>query len=146
MYITETNTAEALAKPDGSNHFEEISSLAYDAVKGRLVADISLTRTWGFGTAACLGSTEFLRFFRQVGSEWQDCGLVACHVVDEKLREGAGSQRVHLPIELRSDESVLNLRAILSWQMIPPSRNAEWHPVWGEVKEFQVAVPACAAR
>jgi hypothetical protein len=111
---------------------------------GRLEGVISIKQHSGYGTDACgAGTTEFVRFFVQDGAGWHDLGLGSVQVYDL-----AGPLPLSYAVsvdfnELRkfcTTENILNVRAILSWNLEPTAGDPNFVPVWGNVLNARVQV------
>ena len=85
------------------------------------------------------------------GSGWQDVGLTGVNVHDiPNANDCAGQPEKPLTYvaSLRLDphqrcctHPVLpRVRAILSWQWIPPAGNPNWHPVWGNAVDCEIQI------
>lgn len=132
--------------------YEELTCVGYDLEKGRLEATIAIKQSTGYGGDLChAGSTEYVRFFVDDGSGWQDAGLAGTKVHDvptdkdcAEAPEKPLTYVVGVPYKPRGDccdkPMLPNVRAILSWQWLPPAGNAGWSPPWGNAHECHVQV------
>jgi hypothetical protein len=86
-------------------------------------------------------SQEFVRFYLSVdnGENWLDQGVCTLNVSD-KAERTCTEHQVGLGLdpgdELLYFEGLPRLRAILSWNQIPPPDVPDWLPVWGNVLEL----------
>jgi hypothetical protein len=138
----------------GNVSFEELTCVSYNPDRRVLEATISIKRPTGYlGNLCATGSREYIRFFVDDGAGFKDAGLAGIEVHDiPSGADCAGDPRLPLsyvatlPIQPRTDRCrtpILPLvRAILSWQVIPPAgdSNAGWQPVWGNVLECHVQI------
>lgn len=124
--------------------FEEVSCVGYNPSQGILEAVIHVKQSTGYAGGACTaGSFEYVRFFVDAGNGFVDAGLTAINVHDlpdardcaeqpEKPLAYSASVSYTPPNAEDCDDPVLpTVRAILSWQSIPPANNPNFNPVWG---------------
>jgi hypothetical protein len=124
--------------------FEELTCVGYNPAQGLLEAVIQVKQATGYSGGDCTpGSFEYIRFFVDTGSGFVDAGLAAINVHDlpdandcaeqpEKPLSYSASVAYNPPNAEDCDEAVLPaVRAILSWQSIPPANNPNFNPVWG---------------
>ena len=63
--------------------YEEVTCVGYNPDKGLLEATIEIKQATGYSGDLCVGgSTEYVRFFVDDGSGWQDAGLAGVKVHD----------------------------------------------------------------
>jgi len=137
----------------GNPTYEELTCVGYNPEKGLLEATIAVKRPEGYGGDLCqAGSTEYVRFFVDFGSGWQDVGLAGVRVhdvPDDKDCAGAAEKPLMYVASLAynptgpccDDPPALpGVRAILLWQWVPPAggANAGWNPPWGGRLESNV--------
>lgn len=129
--------------------YEELSCVGYNPDRQVLEAVIQIKQPTGYlGNECTPGSFEYVRFFADTGSGFQDVGLAAVNVHDipdasdcAKQAEKPLSYAVSVPYAPPNaedcDDPVLPLvRAILSWQTIPTGPN---FPVtWGNRIECRI--------
>jgi hypothetical protein len=114
--------------------FEQLTCLGYNPDLGLLEAVIQINQASGYSGDNCSsGSFEYIRFYVDTGSGFQDAGLVAINVHDlptgvdcakhaNKPVSYAASVPFSPPNAEDCDDPVLPVvRAILSWQTIPTS-------------------------
>ena len=114
--------------------FEELTCVGYNPDLGVLEAVIQIKQPSGYSGDNCSpGSFEYIRFYVDTGSGFQDAGLVAINVHDlpnasdcakqaNKPLSCAASVPYSPPNAEDCDDPVLpTVRAILSWQSIPTS-------------------------
>lgn len=150
------NQAESPLKPVKemvtNSIYEELTCVGYNPDKGVLEATIQIKQPTGYSGGLCVGgSTEYIRFFVDDGTGWQDVGLAGVKVHDIPAgKDCAGdtnkplvyiSTLAYQPTGDCCDEPVLpNVRAILSWQWVPPAGNPNWLPPWGNRLERHVQI------
>jgi hypothetical protein len=136
---------------DGANSFyEEIGSVGYQPQTERLEAVIYVNQPSGYGGGLCgNGTLEYVRFFVSAnnGATWDDLGVSAVQVWD--VPEGTeGRRRLEYAVTrphiferwICKRPRILKVRAILSWNAIPPAGNANHTPIWGEVHDTWILV------
>lgn len=150
------NLVESPIKPIkkmvGNTTYEELTCTGYNPEKGLLEATIQIKGPTGYNGDLCHeGSTEYVRFFVDDGSGWQDAGLAGVKVHDIPSGQDCAGQP-NKPLSYVAtlsyqpkgdccDEPLLpNVRAILSWQWVPPAGNPGWLPPWGNRLECHVQI------
>lgn len=148
----EDSQFEVVKKLVSSTVYEELTCVGYNPEKGLLEATIAIKRATGYSGDLChTGSTEFVRFFVDAGSGWQDVGVTGVKVHDIPTEDdcsGASEKPLSYVATLAynpkgdccDDPSLPNVRAILSWQWEPPAGNANWQPPWGGRHECHVQI------
>ena len=124
--------------------FEELTCVGYNPDQGILEAVIQVKQPTGYlGNECTPGSFEYIRFFVDTGAGFVDAGLAAVNVHDlpdandcaaqaEKPLSYSASVSYNPPNSEDCDEPILPaVRAILSWQTIPPANDPNFNPVWG---------------
>ncbi len=124
--------------------FEELTCVGYNPERGLLEAVIQVKQASGYQGSDCTpGSFEYIRFFVDTGGGFVDAGLTAINVHDLPEAHDCAEQSekplsysasvAYAPANPEDcDDPVLPVvRAILSWQSIPPANNPNYNPVWG---------------
>jgi len=138
----------------GDTAFEQATCIGFNPQSNFLEATIAVKRPTGYAGDLChAGSTEYVRFFLDYGSGWEDAGLAGVQVHDiPNHRDCAGlpdkpltyvaSLRIDPHRECCNHAVLPRVRAILSWQWAPPAgaANANWKPVWGNVLECEIQI------
>jgi hypothetical protein len=133
----------------GNTHYEELGCVGYHPQQERLEAVVYLYQPGGYGTGLCgAGTPEYVRFYLSYdgGATWEDQGLASFQAhdipgTDSKRRlEYAVSLAVQPRRKLCRFENLLRVRAILSWNHLPPANQPDWPPVWGNVREATIQV------
>src|SRR5437870_251909 len=132
--------------------YEEVTCVGYNPDKGLLEATIEIKQATGYSGDLCDGgSTEYVRFFGDDGSGWQAAGLAGVKLHDIPSGQdcaGALDKPLSYIATLKyepegdcCDEPVLpKVRAILSWQWVPPAGNPNWTPPWGNHLDCHVQI------
>jgi len=129
---------------NGDTAFEQLECLGLNPEGNRLEAVFNIKQHSGYGTDACgLGTIEYVRFFVQDTSGWHDLGLDTVQVFD---LPGALPLSYSVSVNFTAEklfcftENILNVRAILSWDLEPTPGDPNFSPVWGNVVDARVQV------
>jgi hypothetical protein len=148
----ENSTFQTATKLVASTAFEEIGCVGYNPDRGLLEATIAIKQPGGYGGDLChTGSTEYVRFFVDRGAGWEDAGLTGVKMHDIPTTDdctGKPDKPLTFVASLRyapqgdcCDEPLLpRVRAILSWQWLPPAGQPNWLPPWGDRHECQIQI------
>jgi hypothetical protein len=134
--------------------YEQLTCVGYNPVTSMLEATIAVKLPFGYGGNLCqAGSTEYIRFFINYGSAWEDAGLAAVNVHDIPTDKDCAGHATKPLIYVASlkykpktkccDHPVLpKVHAILSWQWVPPAgpANVGWLPPWGNTHDCHVQI------
>jgi len=135
--------------------FEQLTCLGLNPNLDLLEATVGIKLPFGYGGDLCShGSTEWVRFYLSYddGANWSDVGLGSFNAHDiPDSTDCAGRRTKPLvytvgfpltePLRRRCADPVLPLvRAILSWQVMPPPGQPNWLPIWGNRIERHVQV------
>jgi hypothetical protein len=148
------SASSAAAKFNGNTAYETIGCVGYNPSLGLLEATVQIQRAYGYGGDLCgPGSTEFVRFYVDLGNGWVDAGLASFKAHD--IADGNDCAKkpikplcyaVSLPytpaLQPCYRPQLPRVRAILSWEWQPPAGQPDWHPVWGTVVEHHIQVAA----
>ena len=132
--------------------YEQIHCVGYHQERDLLEATIHIKRPSGYKGSLCQpGSTEYVRFYIDYGSGWQDLGVSSFNAHDIPDSQDCAKQATKplvYVVTLQVDPKrkickapVLPLvRAILSWETPPPANTPAWPPVWGNVLDRHVQI------
>ena len=132
--------------------YEQLHCIGYHQDRDLLEATIHLMRPSGYNGSLCQpGSTEYVRFYIDYGSGWQDLGVSSFNAHDIPVSQDCAKQStkplisvVTLQVDPKRNickAPVLPLvRAILSWETPPPANTPNWPPVWGNVLERHIQI------
>jgi hypothetical protein len=141
VLVLEANTA-----------YEQLTCVGYSPDRDELEATVQIKLPGGYGGDLCAaGSTEYVRFYVDYGAGWQDAGLASFNAHDIANSTDCASKPTkpltyvvtfpHAPKRAYCRKPVLpNVRAILSWNAIPPAGNPGWTPVWGNAVDRHVQI------
>ena len=134
--------------------YEQITCLGFNPDTERLEAVVEIKQATGYNGSLCQnGSYEYVRFFIDYGTGFEDAGFAAAHVYDvpnaddchgslEKPLNYAVSVQL-TPRKNRCTVPVLpRVRAILSWNAIPTAGDPTFSPVWGHALEGRIQIKA----
>ncbi len=142
----------AVSKIVRNTYYEDLTCVGYNSRLRTLEATVDIRRATGYGGGLCgAGSVEYVRFYIDYGSGWEDLGLAGFRAHDipdtvdcakestkplsvvATLRFTPKRQRCTTPVTPK-------VRAILSWQIQPPPNQPNWPPVWGDVLDRHVHI------
>jgi hypothetical protein len=131
-----------------STYYEALGCVSYNPAKKVLNAVVRLNHQSGYSGSACQGgSREYVRFYVDYNDDgnWVDEGLAFVGVYDRSFPD-IFCYNVNLTITPNvtrccdSKPVLPKVRAILSWNTIPPDNSPNWTPIWGDVKEAYVQI------
>ena len=146
---------QAVKKIINDTSYEELTCIGYNANFSTLEATIAIKRPGGYNGTLCEdGSKEYVRFFIDYGSGWEDAGIGVVNVHDipnsldcDKQNDKPLTYVVTLIIDPKTNYCrypvVPKVHAILSWDIMPPAgpANVNWSPTWGGAMECYVQIP-----
>ena len=143
---------EAVEKIIGNTSFEQLTELGYNPQLKQLSATFDLKKASGYGGDLCTdGTREYVRFYVDLGSGWEDAGLTATEVHDIPAGKDCASKNIH-PLSYSAEltytpkrkwctaPQLPKARAILSWNVEPPAGQPGWTPVYGNVLECHIQI------
>ena len=135
-----------------STSFEKLTELGYNPHLKKLSATFDLKKTSGYGGDLCTdGTQEFVRFYVDLGSGWEDAGLAGTDVHDIPSGKDCAKKNSHplsYSVEIHytpkrkwcTSPQLPRARAILSWNAQPPAGQPDWKPVYGNVLECNIQI------
>lgn len=136
-------------KPKFNTTYEEVKCVGLNRDTNRLYATVNLKKASGYSGNLCSkGSREYVAFYMDFGSGWEFMGTssVAVHDVNPMPTNGL-SYHVELPVNLTpyqkqkcSETYFAKVRAILSWNLLPPDNQPGWVAPWGDWEEAFVEI------
>lgn len=132
--------------------YEQLTCLGFNPSTNVLEAVVQVNLASGYNGSLCQsGSFEYVRFFVDYGSGWEDAGVAAISVHD--IPDGTDCKKTHdKPLSYAasvhltpksnwcSSPVLPRVRAILSWNAIPAAGDATYIPVWGNVLDAQIQI------
>lgn len=135
---------------EGNAKYESVSCVGYDPDRRLLEATVLVKLPYGYGGDLCSnGSTEFVRFYVDTGGGYVDAGASAFNAHDiPNDTDCFGGRTKPLsyvltvpydpPRKVCKAPNLPNVRAILSWNLMPPPGQPSWTPPWGDVHECHI--------
>jgi hypothetical protein len=145
----------AILKTNGDTRYEQLTCIGFDPNNDALVGVVNVKLSSGYSGGLCTaGSREYVAFWIDWndGAGWQHAGTTsfAAHDLSSIPAEGvkyAAFEVVNVAAHRRgcSEGPVLaKVRAILSWQVVPPAGDPNWVPTWGNRQETEIQLGASA--
>ncbi len=143
---------KVVKKMVGNTTYEQVSCLGFNPHLNLLEATVQIKLPGGYNGLLCSpGSTEYIRFYIDYGSGWEDAGLAAfnSHDIPNTLdcadkKDKPLSYVVTMLLDPKKEPCTIpvlpRVRAILSWQVIPPAGQPNWPPVWGNVLDDHIQI------
>jgi len=132
----------------GDTSYEELTCLGLNPSgslgNGLLESVVNIKQNFGYGTDACgAGTTEYVRFFVHDATGWHDLGVSSVQVFNL-----AGPLPLSYTVSVDfsearkfcGTENIVQVRAILSWELEPTPGDPNFIPVWGNVVNANVQV------
>jgi hypothetical protein len=139
--------------------YERLTGVAYDPRCRALKAHIDIVLPYGFGGGLLFDdSFEYVRFWLGGGTEWADAGVTSVKVQDLPAGQNhlgvtgfpascVASLLFDPPVDLLVQLGSPTVRAILSWNEVPPDVAspvlpvpADWQPAFGHVLDAPISV------
>lgn len=132
--------------------YEQITCLGFNPNTSVLEAVIQIKQPAGYDGDSCTnGSYEYIRFYADYGSGFEDLGVAAIHVHDvpnaadcakaaEKPLSFAASVAFQPKTNWCGVPVLPKVRAILSWQTVPPANTPTYNPVWGNHLDAHIQI------
>ena len=135
--------------------YEALTCVGFNPVSTQLEATIAVNLPLGYDGSLCTpGSLEYVRFYINYGGEgstFTNLGYAAAPVHDipnandcAKETEKPLYYTVTLPFTAIQSICIFanlpTVRAILSWNLIPPANDPSWIPVWGNVVDQNIQI------
>ncbi len=142
-----------IKKMQANKIYEEIGCIGYNPHAEQLHATVVIKQPFGYGGGSCSnGTLEYVRFYTSPdGATWTDEGVVSFRAYD--IPEGTqGRKDLDYAVTLQIDPQkwfclnpqFVHVRAILSWNALPPADTPNHVPVWGEVQQARIQIDKLA--
>ena len=145
---------DAVSELSKNKKYEEITCIGFNPDTNILTATVQVKLPYGYGGNQCgAGTLEHIRFYIDYGGGdgWEDLGLGGVKVWDLPNADDCAdkpnkplSYVVSIGIEPNKKYCVNpvlpKVRAILSWEIIPPDSTPNWPPPWGNVMEQDIQI------
>ncbi len=140
-----------LLNPDGSTFYEEMECVGYDPIRSELIATLRVKRPNGYSGGPCTdGSREYVTFWGDFNNNgtFETClGTASVKVFDLDVPADGLEYSVFLPVNFNhyrrpctEGPRLVPIRAILSWNAIPPCGNPNHVPHWGNREETLIHI------
>lgn len=130
--------------PAGDTAYEQLTCVGYQPQLKQLNAVVQIKRPNGYlGSICTAGSTEYVRFYSSTddGATWNDLGLTSFTAYDTPGTKPLVFD-VTLPVDLSATccrfTNIVQVRAVLSWQVAPTSPTSP--VVWGNGLDAHIQV------
>ena len=134
----------------GNTHWEELTCVGYYPEKTLLEAVVEVKQASGYSGGLCTsGSFEYVRFFINFGSGYQDVGFTSFKVHDISDAPAGAQHPLEYLAYLELDESqhkrlchspvLPEVRAVLSWNVIPSSNPTDI-PTFGNAMDCHIQI------
>jgi hypothetical protein len=128
--------------------YEELRCVGLDRDLSILHAGILLKVPYGYSENLCHeGSLEYVAFYLDAGSGWEHLGTtsVSVHDIPEIPKDGLWYHAA-LPVSLSKHQKEFcntgqaKVRAILSWNALPPPNDPDYVAPWGDWEECHIEI------
>jgi hypothetical protein len=143
---------KVVKKMVGNTTYEKVSCLGFNPDLDLLEATVQINLPGGYNGLLCSpGSTEYVRFYIDYGAGWEDAGLAAfnshdipntldCADKKDKPLTYVVTAKLDPKRDICTRPVLPKVRAILSWQVMPPVSQPNWPPVWGNVLDEYIQI------
>ncbi len=145
---------DAVSNISNNTKYEEITCIGFNPDINILTATVQVKLPYGYSGNQCRsGTMEHVRFYIDYGSgdDWEDVGLGGVKVWDLPNADDCAdkpnkplSYVISIEIDpkkkLCTNPVLPKVRAILSWEFMPPDNNPEWQPPWGNIIERDIQI------
>ncbi len=147
-----TSPLKAIKVIQNDTTYEQVTCLGYIPSTSILEAVVQIKQPTGYDGDSCTsGSHEYIRFYVDYGSGFEDLGVVAVNVHDvpnatdcakaaEKPLSFAASVAFQPKTNWCGVPVLPKVRAILSWQTVPPANTPNYSPVWGNHLDAHIQI------
>jgi hypothetical protein len=134
------NTIDQLIATDGNTDYEQLTCIGFNPNQNALEGTIHVKLSNGYSGSPCsTGSFEYVAFWIDSGSGYTYVGTTAVNVHDfTQIPQDGLQYAVYLPIDIsalqqpcQEGPTIVNMRAILSWEVAPPPYDPNYVPTWG---------------
>jgi len=140
-----------ILETDGDTSFEELTCVGLNPTQDTLEGVLTVKKSAGYSGSLCTaGSREYVAFWVDWGdgAGWTFAGTTSVRVHDlTGVPAGGLHYGVVLPLNLSGRQKpcakgvvTARVRAILSWEFVPPSNDPDFVPTWGNREETIVQI------
>ncbi len=127
--------------------FEELTCIGYNPDSSILTAIVRIKQADGYGGGPCTdGSQEYVRFYLEYGDGvWVDSGVNSFNIHDLGFKDDL-CYAVSIKVDPKKrtccdrDPVLPTVRAVLSWNVVPPANMPNWLPIWGNRLERDIQI------
>ncbi len=138
---------QSVLKKIQDDGFEELTCIGYNPDSSILTAIVRIKQADGYGGGPCTnGSQEYVRFYLDYGDgDWCDSGVTSFNIHDLGFKDDlCYAVSIKLDPKKRTccdrDPVLPTVRAILSWNVVPPADTPDWLPIWGNRLERDIQI------
>jgi hypothetical protein len=137
---------KAVLQIQSNTAYEEIGCVGFQPQFNRLEAVVFVNQQGGYGGPLCSnGSQEYVRFYLSYdnGATWLDQGVTSFTAYDiphQERLEYAVTLNIKPRQKVCTSTNILLVRAILSWNVMPPPNSPNFTPIWGEVHNTHILI------
>lgn len=143
---------ESAAAISGNTTYEDLTCVSFNPELDLLEATVRIKLSSGYNGGLCgPGSKEWVRFYVDYGSGWEDAGVASFAAHDLPTGQDCAQHSTkplayavtlpHQPKRDKCSKPILPMvRAVLSWQTMPPAGMPDWPQVWGNTVDSHVQV------
>ncbi len=144
--------SKLIAPVDGNTQYEMLEAIGLNPNQSTLEGVIRVKLPNGYSGGPCTaGSHEYVTFWADYDNNgtFETClGSTSVNVYDDGELPAEGLEfGVFLPVNLTEQRwpctqgaRLVRIRAILSWQVVPPANNPDYVPVWGNRLETVIHI------
>jgi hypothetical protein len=145
------SVVSSMLATSGDTSFEQLDCVGLDINRALLAAVVQIKQSSGYNGGPCTaGSIEYVAFWVDWGTGFEYVGTTSFTAHDlAAVPAGGVDYAVAFPVDLASHAQpcsagpqTATVRAILSWDVAPPSTNPNYVPVWGNQLDALVQIPA----
>jgi hypothetical protein len=148
LKIDVAKIADFIAKAKFKTTYEELVCVGLNRDLSVLHADLVVKKPSGYSGDLCTkGSREYVAFYMDFGAGWQYMGTNSVQVHDiSQMPSGGLWYNVPLPVSLTAHQKQwcqtgqAKVRAILSWNVMPPANQPNYVAPWGDWAECHVEI------
>ena len=142
---------DIIIQTDGDTSFEQLTCVGFDPDSAALIGIIDVKKSSGYSGGLCTdGSREYVAFWVDWGDGlgWTHEGTTSVRVHDiANIPAGGLRYAVFESLNLDghrrrcSEPTTARVRAIMSWEVAPPSDDPNYVPTWGNREETTILIP-----
>ena len=138
---------KGVLKQSGDTTYEQVECAGLNPQLDLLEAVVRIKQNYGYSGEICSpGSLEYVRFYADYSNTntWTDLGFATIRVHDTPGKPKPICYTAKLAIDPPRKwcffPYIVKIRAILSWNALPPANTPNYPPVWGNVLDVNVQI------